>query len=295
MSMYATALWHIAHAQTMERCMKPSTFFVATSIALFPSLATAQESKPQTIPFDSGNLTIIENHEGKKVLAYEGQELAKNYTVFHEDTVEVGDTKVAIFAVGDSGNACSPETVLIWKTEAGIQSTIIGKDECNTPPAAVTAYNIFFIPHPLPGEMLPVRIWNPEDGLTIHGNLAYAPTPGTDWSDLDPKKYENSIIAAFKNEAVYKAAQELQGDNLTSFATSLLISNGTAMLPSGAFYATGCVPHACGSDNGFMAIDAKARKLYMAQQTQAEPKAWPTIATWPTEFRDAMIKVLVDK
>jgi hypothetical protein len=279
----------------MERCMKPSILFTAASIALLPTLAIAQDSEPQTIPFEGGNFTIVENTEGEKVLAFDGKELARNYVAFHDRTVEVSDTKVAIFAVGDGGNACSPETVLAWKTEAGIQSTTIGAGKCDTPSPAVTAYNIFFIPYPLPGETLPVTTWDPENGLTMHGNLAYAPQPGTDWSDLDPKKYENGIVAAFKNEAVYKAARQLLGDDLPGFATSLLVNDGTEKLPSGAFYASGCIPHACGVGNGFIAIDAKARKLYLAQQTETEPKAWPALATWPAEFRDALTKALADE
>lgn len=275
--------------------MKTSILFTAASIALLPTLAIAQDSEPQTIPFEGGNFTIVENAEGEKVLAYDGKELAKNYVAFHDRTVEVSDTKVAIFAVGDGGNACSPETVLAWKTEAGIQSTTIGAGKCDTPPAAVTAYNIFFIPYPLPGETLPVTTWDPENGLTMHGNLAYAPQPGTDWSDLDPKRFEDGIVAAFKNEAVYKAAQQLLGNDLPGFATSLLVNGGTESLPSGAFFATGCIPHACGGGNGFIAIDAKAQKLYLAQQTETEPKAWPALATWPAEFRDALTKALADE
>nr|WMC96915.1 hypothetical protein RAR13_26815 [Aminobacter aminovorans] len=275
--------------------MKPSTLFATASIALLPNLAIAQDSEPQTIPFEGGNFTIVENAEGEKVLAYEGKELARNYVAFHDRTVEVSDTNVAIFAVGDGGNACSPETVLAWKTEAGIQSTTIGAGKCDTPSPAVTAYNIFFIPNPLPGETLPVTTWDPESGLTMHGNLAYAPQPGTDWSDLTPKTYEDGIVAAFKNEAVYNAAQQLLGDDLPGFATSLLINGGTEPLPSGAFYASGCVPHACGVSDGFIAIDAKARKLYLAQQTEAEPKAWPALATWPAEFRDALTKALANE
>ena len=273
--------------------MKPSTLLAAATIALLPTLAFAQDSEPQTIPFEGGNFTIKENADGEKVLAYEGKELAKNYVAFHERTVELSDTKVAIFALGDGGNACGPETVLAWKTEAGIQSTTVGDGECGTPPAAVTGYNIFFVPYPLPGETLPVRAWSPETGLTVHGTLAYAPQPSTDWADLDPTSFDDGIIAAFKNEAVYKAAQLLLGDGMSDFATSLLVSGGTEPLPSGIFYATGCIPHACGTNDGFMAIDPKAKKVFFAQQTdKPEPKAWPALAEWPVEVRDAMTKAL---
>lgn len=291
-----TSRFVTSQADLQEQTMKSFALLAAFALALTISTsALAQDSKPETIPFEGGNFTIVENAEGEKVVAYEGKEIARNYVAFLDRTVEVAGTKVAIFAVGDGGNACSPETVLAWKTDAGIQSTTIGAGECDTPPAAVTPYNIFFIPYPLPGETRPVRTWDPENGLTMHGNLAYAPQPGTDWSDLDPKKYEDGIVAAFKNEAVYRAAQKLLGDDLPGFATSLLVSGGTEKLPSGAFYASGCIPHACGGGNGFMAIDAKAQKLYLAQQTETDPKAWPALAEWPAEFRGALTKALADE
>ena len=75
-----------------------------------------------------------------------------------------------------------------------------------------------------------------------------------------------------KNEAVYEAAQELLGDRLTDVATGLLTGGGTETTPSGIFYASGCVPHACGSADAFMAIDPKGRKLYFAQQGD-DPRA----------------------
>ncbi|CAN7593799.1 hypothetical protein [Aminobacter sp. LjRoot7] len=274
--------------------MKSSALFAAFALALTTSTsAQTQDSEPQTIPFEGGNFTVVENAEGEKVVAYEGKEIARNYVAFHDRTVEVAGTKVAIFAVGDGGNACSPEVVLAWKTEAGIQSTVVGDGECDIPSAAATAYNIFFVPYPLPGQTLPVRTWHPDYGLTMHGNLAYTPQPGTDWSDLDVKQFEDGIVAAFKNEVVYKAAQQLLGDGMSEFSTSLLVSGGTESLPSGAFYASGCVPHACSISDGFMAIDAKAKKLYFAQQTdKSEPKTWPALAGWPAEMKNAMTKAL---
>ena len=52
--------------------------------------------------------------------------------------------------------------------------------------------------------------------------------------------------------------KQLLGDTITDMATGLLVGGGTEKTPSGAFYASGCVPHACGSDDGFMAVDPQA-------------------------------------
>ena len=86
--------------------------------------------------------------------------------------------------------------------------------------------------------------------------MSYTPEPGTDWKDLDPAKLYN-IVDAFKNEAVYAAGQKLLGDAITDFATGLLVGGGTESTPSGIFYSSGCVPHACGGADAFMAVDAE--------------------------------------
>ena len=86
----------------------------------------------------------------------------------------------------------------------------------------------------------------------------------------DPAKLYN-IVDAFDNEADYEAATELLGDAITDVATGLLVGGGTDSTPSGVFYASGCVPHACGGADAFMAVDPRGHKLYFAQQ-MPEPR-----------------------
>ena len=51
------------------------------------------------------------------------------------------------------------------------------------------------------------------------------------------------------------------------------------------------MPHDCGGNDGFMAIDAKGEKLYFARESgKPEPEAWPELKTWPADVRDAMVK-----
>jgi hypothetical protein len=251
-------------------------------------LTFAQDEKQAPIPFEDGTLTITENEDFEKILAFDGKELARNYFVDFDKIVELDDVKVALFSVADGGNACGPAAVMVWKPkDSDIQSISVGEDDCGAPPA-VTYNSIFFVPYPLPGETLPVRVWSPVSGLSIHGELHFMPQPGTKWTDVDPAKYQN-IIEAFRNEAVYKAAEQLLDDKMTSVAASLLTGGGTESMASGAFYGSGCVPHACGSADGFMAVDPKAEKLYFAQEgDKPEPDTWPPVGEWPAEIREAM-------
>ncbi|MER9352985.1 hypothetical protein NKI61_06735 [Mesorhizobium sp. M0514] len=254
--------------------------------------ALADDDSQGPVPFEGGQLTITQpEQDGEKVLAYDGKQLASNYDVFFDRTVKVGGVDVALVDVGDGGNQCGPAKVIVWKPEGGeIQSLKVEQDECGAPPAAVADNAIYFVPYLLPGDTKQALQWSPSDGLTISGDLTYAPEPGTDWKDVDPAKYQN-IIDAFHNEAVYKAAQTLLGDTMPDMATSLLVGGGTEKMASGAFYATGCVPHACGSNDGFMAVDPAKHTLYFARRgDNGEPQAWPPVADWPADVKEAMDK-----
>ncbi|TIT95335.1 MAG: hypothetical protein E5W59_02330 [Mesorhizobium sp.] len=251
--------------------------------------APADEDKLAPIPFEGGQFTITQQEEyGKKVLAYDGKQLADNYDVFFDKIVEVGGVKVALFDVGDGGNQCGPASVIAWKPEGGeIQTTTVEQDECGAPPAAVSDSAIYYVPFLLPGETRAALQWSPTEGLTTSGNLTYTPESGTDWKDVDPSKYDN-IIDAFHNEAVYKAAQTVLGDTMPDMATSLLVGGGTENTASGAFYATGCVPHDCGGNDGFMAVDPVKHKVYFARRgDNGEPQGWPDLKTWPADIKKA--------
>ncbi|MCV3206858.1 hypothetical protein OHD62_00005 [Mesorhizobium sp. YC-39] len=252
------------------------------------------DDKQAPVPFEGGQLTITQpEQDGERVLAYDGKQLASNYDVFFDRIVKIGDVSVALVDVGDGGNQCGPAKVIVWKPEGGeIQTTTVEQDECGAPPAAVSDNAIYFVPYLLPGDSKPALQWSPTGGLSTSGNLTYTPEPGTDWKDVDPAKYDN-IIDAFHNEAVYKEAEKLLGKDMPDMATSLLVGGGTEKTASGAFYASGCVPHDCGGNDGFMAVDPVKHTLYFARRgDNGEPDAWPAVTTWPADVKEALDKAL---
>ncbi|QKC81009.1 hypothetical protein [Mesorhizobium sp. NZP2077] len=252
--------------------------------------APSDDDKQAPIAFEGGQLTITQpEQDGEKVLAYDGKQLASNYDVFFDKIVKIGDVNVALVDVGDGGNQCGPAKVIVWKPKDGeIKTTTVEQDECGAPPAAISDSAIYFVPYLLPGEIKAALQWSPTEGLTTSGNLAYTPEPGTDWKDVDPAKYEN-IIDAFHNEAVYTAAKALLGDTMPDMATSLLVGGGTEKTASGAFYASGCVPHDCGGNDGFMAVDPAKHKLYFSRRgDNGEPAAWPALKDWPDDIKKAL-------
>ncbi|QIA21079.1 hypothetical protein [Mesorhizobium sp. AA22] len=283
-----------AHAQTDMVLVPADDASGAADLGASSNAALADDNSQAPVLFESGQLTISQQEEyGEKVLAYDGKQLASNYEVSFDKIVKVGAVNVALVDVGDGGNQCGPAKVIVWKPEGGtIQSITVEQDECGAPPAAISDSAIYFVPYLLPGVSKPALQWSPTDGLTTAGNLTYMPEPGTDWKDVDPSKYDN-VVDAFHNEAVYRLAETLLGKEMPEMATSLLVGGGTEKTASGAFYASGCVPHDCGGNDGFMAVDPANHKLYFARRgDKPEPDAWPAVNTWPAEVREARDKAL---
>jgi hypothetical protein len=75
------------------------------------------------------------------------------------------------------------------------------------------------------------------------------------------------------------------GNEMTSVVTGLLVGGGYQTSEYGVISASGCVPHACGSADAFMAIDPNRRKLFFAQLVAAtDPRYWPDIGQWPPDI-----------
>jgi hypothetical protein len=254
--------------------------------------AFAQEKAAEQIPFEGGAFTITETADLDKILAYDGKQIARDFVVYFNRIIELSGGRVALFEVGGGGNACGPATVIAWKDETGLQSDVIGEESCGAPPAAATQDRLYFVPYLLPGATAPVHAWSPDERLTVAGQLAYTPQPGTKWSDLEAAAPQY-MVDAFGNEDVYKAAEKLLGASLNDVVTGLSVSSGFEKTASGALYGRGCVPHACGSADAFMAVDPGAQKLYFAQQGENPPlTAWPRLDDWPRELRELMEKAL---
>lgn len=260
---------------------------VAFAACMLSGAALAQQQLPQDIPFEGGTLTIAAVDEVEKVLTFEGEELAREYVLYYDRTVEVSGRPVALFDVGDGGTACPSSVMLVWKAEDGQVRADTAGDDCGSPPASVSDGAISFVPYLMPGDTKPLQVWSPESGFRLAGMLSFSPQPGTKWADLKPQDMQ-LIIDIFANEAVYNQAKAMLGDEITQVATGLLVGGGVEPLSPGVFWSSGCIPHACGSFDAFMAFDIDRHRLYFAQvQDSAETKTWPVLKLWPKEVEDA--------
>ncbi len=267
--------------------MRIPVILAVIAAALGGTPALAQTAEPEKHPFEGGTITITETDTGEKEIAFDGRLLASNYYVSYDQETEVGGSKVALISVGDGGNACSPGTLIVWKNGEEVDSDYIGED-CGAPSPAVTPDRIYFVPYLLPGSSGDVVTWSPTDRIGLAGLLTFKPQADTGWSDLDLSGVEH-ILDTFRNEAVYSAAEKLLGGDLETVVTGLVVGGAPETLKSGVLWSEGCVPHACGGSDSFMAIDPKAKTLYFAQQTDGKtPNSWPPAAKWPKDILDAM-------
>lgn len=252
------------------------------------ALAVAQEDAVESFAFAGGELTITQTPDYERVLAFDGRELARDYFVFLDRIDAVAGIDVAIVYVGSGGNACAPAVAMVWKPDDGnVRADVVGEGDCATPAPAISDNAVYFVPWLLPGQSARVRTWSPEDGLRLHGQITYVPEPDTTWSDLDGAAITHPLDF-FRNADVYAAAQALLGHDLEAVATGL----GTASRPErsegGIWSATGCVPHACGVSDGFIAVDPSARAAYFAQQGEEGTDFWPSRDRWPAGVAAAL-------
>ncbi len=86
-----------------------------------------------------------------------------------------------------------------------------------------------------------------------------------------------------------RPARQLLGDAITDVATGLLVGGGTESTPSGVFYASGCVPHACGGADAFMAVDPqRPQALFRAAERGSGRVDLAVLEDWPADVKEAM-------
>jgi hypothetical protein len=251
----------------------------AMLVAFGLSPAVAQDDETQEIAFGASTFTIETTEDFDRILSFGDEEIAQEFFVGFDRIAEVAGVDVAFFSVGPGGNACAPAALLAWQDEDGNLETLRLDDDCITPAPAVGAYDVFFVPYLLAGDTADIRIWNPYDGLRVHGSLSYAPQPDTGWADFDPQD-GSSPYDIFANAEIYAAAQDLLGDDLTEVARSLSVSSELELADNGLAWGRGCVPHACTLSDGFVVIDVEGQNLYFAQQDEPS-RFWPPRSEWP--------------
>lgn len=250
------------------------------ALTLFHVLPALAAEILQEVAFDGEAITIVEAEDGQRAVLLGDRELGRNWFAGFDRIVEVYGQPVALFYLGDGGNACAPSTLIVWRGDDGGILSLNHGDDCGTPAPSVSDNGIVFVPYLLPGETAPVQRWTPPNGIETVGILHYAPEPGTGWDAITSGTISHPLDL-LHNEALYTAALSLLGtDDITDYARGLGVASEPQMR-GGLLTGSGCVPHNCGGADSLIIADPAARKLYLAQQRDGTIRQWPQASKWP--------------
>lgn len=264
--------------------MTPSRSLLSACAALLlaiPAFSTNLHAQTviEEIPFDGETITITEMDDGQQALKIGEEELGRNWFAAFDRVTEVEGYPVALFYLGEGGNACGPATVILWRNDDGDIQSFLHDDDCSTPAPAVSDNGIYFVPYMAPGETRPLKAWSPSGGMTTRGSLSFTPEPNTDWATLKGGELFHPLDF-FNNASVYRAVADLTGDDLEEYAKGLRVASQPRKLSSGIRMASGCIPHNCGGGDSFIAVDQAGEAVYLAQQNGDGFRFWPPKETW---------------
>ena len=269
---------------TFNSSLKIATVLLVASC--FAGQALADEVI-ENVEFDGETITVTQTDDGEQVITIGERELGRNFFAGFDRVTEVGGVPVALFYLGDGGNACGPSTLIVWREDEDDIQSLDYSEGCSTPAPAISDNGIIFVPFLNPGESRPLKRWSVSEGISTMGVLDYSPETGTTWSDLSENPAGHPLDF-FMNEEVYSQAASLLGDDLENFAKGLRVASEPQSLASGIIMATGCIPHNCGGGDAFIAVDTTSQSLYLAQQDGTGHKYWPPLETWPAPALEAL-------
>ncbi len=251
--------------------------------------AVAQEDIPEPVPFGDGEISFARGEDDEIAVTFNGQEIYRNYSVRFDRLVKVSETNVALVLGGPGGNACGPATLIITQPEGSVDAKVdIVGEECGAPSAAVSPDEILFVPYLVPGAKKKLQKWTPETGLTVAGEISYAPREGSSWENLVVSIADHPY-ALLENADVYLAAQSLTGDKFDELVLLLGVAGPPEIIEQRYVAAPGCQAHACGAANGFLGLDLEKSQVFAAMKYSDENSTtWPAdIASWPEPLKKA--------
>ena len=282
----APSRWRPLCSNALEQCGRLILVLMAV---LSSSLSLAQEDLPSPVKFGDGEITFERGEDEEIAVSFNGQEIYRNYFVLFDRLVKVGSTDVALLLGGEGGNACAPSTLIITQPEGSVDAKVdmVGAD-CGSPPAAVGADEILFVPYLVPGAKAKVEGWTPDGGIEIKGEISFLPKEGSTWANLDPEKADHPNVL-LDNAEVYAAAQELVGDRFSELITVLGVAGAPEIIDGNYIAAPGCQAHACGLANGFLGLDLDKKTVFAATKyADSAATLWPSdIAVWPEALKKA--------
>ncbi|MEN3379330.1 MAG: hypothetical protein V7604_4685 [Hyphomicrobiales bacterium] len=255
--------------------------------ALAPLGGHAEGAKPQDVTVGPVTLQIVETDSGEKELRHGTRVLVKDYSLNEGLAAKFKDTHARVFDVGPGGNACEgwPAVVTVDRDgKVAVDTTL--KGECHYFIVATEEDGFVFVERAVPDQDGAVWRFAPGEGLRRLGLLVFRPQPKSSWNDLD--KWLDHPLSLFNVAPVDAAIRRLTGRQFGDLALRLRVASEVQKKDDRFLIGTGCQPHACNSDQGFVGIDRSARAVFLAMRSDKLVTTWPAAAHWPAPFRDAL-------
>jgi len=257
----------------------------AFALAALGSLGVhAEGAKPQDVTVGPVTLQIVETDSGEKELRHGTRVLAKDYSLNEGLTAKFKDTHARVFDIGPGGNACEgwPAIVTVDRDGKVVADTTL-KGECHYFIVATDEDGFIFVERAVPDQDGAVWRFVPGEGMRRLGLLVFRPQPKSSWSDLD--KWRDHPLSLFNVAPVDAAVRKLTGKQFGDLALRLRVASEVEKKGDRFLVGTGCQPHACNSDQGFIGIDRSARAVFLAMRSGKDVNIWPPLGRWPEPLR----------
>ncbi|MGZ5924468.1 MAG: hypothetical protein ACXWK2_07845 [Rhizomicrobium sp.] len=252
--------------------------------ALAPAGIHAEEAKPQDVTVGPVTLQIVETDSGEKELRHGSRVLAKDYSLSEGLAARFKDVSARVFVVGPGGNACEgwPAVVTVDKDgKVAVDTTL--KGECHYFIVATEEDGFVFLERAVPDQDGSVWRFAPGEGLRRLGLLVFRPQPKSSWNDLD--KWLDHPLSLFNVAPLDTAVRKLTGKQFGDLALRLRVAAEVEKKGDRFLVGTGCQPHACDSDAGFLAIERRTHGVFLAMRSGKEMNIWPPLGRWPELLR----------
>jgi len=261
--------------------MRFPAVLLAAAFCVIAPCAGAAEPEEQ-VKLGPRTLEIVKLDEETSRARIGDKTVAQDYYVHIEQSFSAGGRGTAVLSVSNGGNGCAAMYEVVSVDAAGQVAATAPFGTCSDLAdiaGSATAITVRFAP--IGGTDGTLYRWTAGTGLAAPERLAFAPKPGTGWAEAGDLVGQHPSTL-FDNAAIYAALKTLLGRDYPLLLDRLLVANEMTSSEGNLITGSGCMAHACNSDNAFVALDPAKQQIYVAlrQEGKAE-RFYPAAARWP--------------
>ncbi|MDE1996993.1 MAG: hypothetical protein KGI75_31125, partial [Rhizobiaceae bacterium] len=147
--------------------------------------------------------------------------------------------------------------------------------------------NLLFAQQPIPGRDGDRWLWTPSEGFKKIDSVSFQPDSSKGWAQLPASgKLHPATLLSYGEIA--RQAYSLLGADRAQYERSI-VGAGDGEFDGAAYAGTACTPHMCTEEEALLALDASAKKVYLAWKPMNEKiVVRPSVKEWPPKARAAL-------